>query len=237
MLSFNNKKSFKFKYLLKLNINVFTSLKILKFKKKKWKNFQFFFKNSLKSSRFKKYRIIDQIKILINKKNILELNYKNQYFKKLFIFSKIFNFFFGNFLKKYFVTLKNRLTKFLVTSQNVIFEFLESRLDLILFRAKLFISLKAARQAIKHSHIFVNSKSALLNSVNLKSGDLVQISSTIWYSCKLNLVSLLTWPLIPRHLIVNYNTFEILFLGNFIKETNFIFYSFFQVKIHKFLVN
>lgn len=228
---------FKFKSLLKLNVNVFTSLKVLKFKKKKWKNFQFFFKNSLKNTRFKKYRVIDQIKILINKKNILELNYKNQNFKKLFIFSKIFNLFFGNFLKNYFVALKNRVIKSLVRNQNLIFEFLESRLDLILLRAKLFVSLKSARQAIKHNHIVINNKNVKFNSLNLKSGDLVQVNSIVWQDCKLNLVSLLTWPLIPKYLIVNYNTFEILFLGNFIKETNFVFYSFFQVKIHKFLVN
>jgi ribosomal protein S4 len=223
--------------MLKLNINVLSNLKVLKFKKKKWKSFLYFFKNELNSSKFKKYKIVDQIKFLISKKSIFELNFKNQHFKKLFIFSKIFTLFFGNFSRNYYDNLKKKIKKSCKIVKKFVFEFLESRLDLVLHRSKWFSTIKSAKQCIAHGHVAINKKVIKNNSFVLKSGDLISINLFILNNCKIHLVCSTIWPVTPSFLVLNYKTMEIIFLGNFIKETNFIFYSFFYLKLHKFLIN
>ena len=74
MKNLNIRRVTKLKTLIKLKINVLVNLKILKFKKQKWVNFSRFFKNQFINSKFKKYKIIDQYVVLIDKKNLLELN-------------------------------------------------------------------------------------------------------------------------------------------------------------------
>ena len=133
----------KFKTLTKLKLNILLNLKILKFKKNKWKHFLYFFKNQLKLTKFNKYKIIDQNTNFLNKKDILELNYKNKNFKKKFIFSKIFNLFFGNFSKTYYYSLNKKIKKSCNNIKTFIIEHLESRLDLILFRSKFFVTIKS----------------------------------------------------------------------------------------------
>jgi ribosomal protein S4 len=230
MLNNNFKKArFKplYKKLLKLRVNALYNFKILKLKKKKWENFLYYFKTQFSKTRYKKYRIIDQTKLLINRKNKFESNY-NKSFKKRFISFKIFNIFFGKLKKTYYKNLKDK-TKNVLKTQKLknmklfIIKKLESRLDYVLYKAKFCLTIRSARQYIAHGHINVNKIPIKNSSFILKSGDLVSLNSVLSKKYKKNLTSSLNWPLYPNYLIINYKTMEILFLGSFIDETNSTF--------------
>jgi ribosomal protein S4 len=235
-----------FKQLVKLRINALHNFKVLKFKKNKWKSFLTFFKNQLKTTKYKKYKIIDQDKHLINKKNKYELNFKNLHFKKLFIYSKVSNLFFGKLSKNYYKTLINK-TKHRIKIQKTIKDkkkffigFLESRLDFILLRSKFCPTIRSARQCISHGHVDVNTKTVKSKSFRTKSGDLICLKyagTTMSNSYKKNLAYSTTWPLSPDHLIVNYKTMEIIVLGSIVKETSTVFYYPFYLKLHQSLSN
>ena len=60
------------------------------------------------------------------------------------------------------------------TGQNLI-GILESRLDSVLYRAKLAPTVFAARQIINHGHVMLNDKRCNIASVMLKSGDALQL--------------------------------------------------------------
>lgn len=228
-----------YKQILGLRINALHNLKVLKFKKKKWQEFIYHLKTQLKTTKYKKYKIFDQNKILINKKNKFEIMYKTRYFKKLFVFSKIFNVFFGKLARNYYKNLKKNV-KTLLKKQKVkdiklfITQILESRLDNVLYRSKFCSSIRSARQYIAHGHIFVNKKPIKNKSFLLKSGDLINLNVLLFKKYKLNLVYASPWPLSPINLIINYKTMEILFLGNFLKEKSVFYYPFY-FRLHKTL--
>ncbi len=60
------------------------------------------------------------------------------------------------------------------TGQNLI-GILESRLDAVLYRAKLAPTVFAARQIINHGHVMLNGKRCNISSVMLKAGDALQL--------------------------------------------------------------
>ena len=60
------------------------------------------------------------------------------------------------------------------TGQNLI-GILESRLDAVLYRAKLAPTVFASRQIINHGHVMVNGKRCNISSVMLKAGDDLQL--------------------------------------------------------------
>jgi ribosomal protein S4 len=230
MLNNNSKKTrFKplYKQLLKLRVNALYNFKILKLKKKKWENFLYYFKTQFNKTKYKKYRIIDQSKLLINRKNKFELNY-NKSFKKKFIFFKVFNIFFGKLKKTYYKILKNKIKNTLKTQKikNIklfMIKKLESRLDYVLYKSKFCLTIRSARQYIAHGHINVNKSSIKNPSFILKSGDLISLNPVLLKKYKKNLTCSPNWPLYPNYLIINYKTMEILFFGSSINETNSIF--------------
>ncbi|MDD4606783.1 MAG: 30S ribosomal protein S4 [Patescibacteria group bacterium] len=57
-------------------------------------------------------------------------------------------------------------------------ELLERRLDNVVYRSSLLTSRQAARQAITHGHITVNSKKVDIPSYSVKKGDVVSIKET-----------------------------------------------------------
>jgi ribosomal protein S4 len=233
-----------FKQMVKLRINALHNFKVLKFKKNKWKSFLNFFKNQLKTTKFKKYKIIDQNRHLINKKNKYELNFKNLHFKKLFIYSKVSSFFFGKLTKSYYKTLI-RKTKHKIKTETAIknkkkffIHFIESRLDFILLRSKFCSTIRSARQRIAHGYVNVNSKVVKSKSFRVKSGDLIALkftSTAMSNLYKKTLAYSTAWPLPPSHLIVNYKTMETIFLDNFVKETSTVFYFPFYLRLHQSL--
>jgi ribosomal protein S4 len=114
----------------------------------------------------------------------------------------------------------------------------ESRLDFILLRSKFCSTIRSARQCISHGHVNVNRKNIKSKSFRVKSGDLICLkytSTTMRNSYIKNLAYSTPWPLPPSHIVVNYKTMEIVFLGNFIKETATVFYFPFHLKLHQSL--
>jgi ribosomal protein S4 len=237
MVVFNYSHKIKLKKLITLKINALYNFKILKFKKLKWKKFLQYFRKELAISKYKKYKIIDQMQTLLNKTSIFELNYKNQYFKKWYCFSKIFDFFFGNFPKNYYKNLKNKIKISSDMLKKTVIEFLESRLDLVLYKSKFCSSIKSAKRVIMQGHVNVNGSRIKNCLFLLKSGDLISFSFLIKNNYSTNLVHSKIWPTTPAYLIVNYKTAEIVFLGNLKKTNSFLFYSFFYLNLHKIFNN
>lgn len=223
------KKRFLFyKQINKLQINAINSLKVLQFKKKKWQQFLWLFKNSQQKYKHKKYKVVDQAKFLISKKNKLDLNFKDSYYKKYFITFKIFNLFFGKLTKNFFKKYKKKLKNFKILC------FLESRLDFVLYKSKICSTIKLARHLIIHGFISVNKNIVKNKSFILKPGDLINLNFLLFKKYKFNLICLHSWPLpSPQNLIINYKTFEIVFLGNLNNEKNFIFFYPFYFKLYK----
>src|SRR5690606_27315774 len=52
---------------------------------------------------------------------------------------------------------------------------LESRLDMVVYRAKFVPTIFAARQFVNHGHVTLNGKKANIGSMMVKPGDVVQV--------------------------------------------------------------
>lgn len=213
----------KLKFIRKLKLISLANLKICKFKKKNWLYFSYLLKDQNKNTKYKKFKIVDLNKILLNKKDRLSLNFKNN-FKKNFLKEKIFNYVFGKLKKKYYKKLSKSLTKKLKfkkfsSSKNFILHLFESRLDFILYISKFCSNVRAAKNLISSGYITVNKNIVLSNSFLLNTGDIIKLNVKC---CSINFVYSKKWPIIPNYLLVNFKTKEILYLNNSINN-NFFF--------------
>lgn len=207
------KKPF-YKQFLRLKTNVQNRSKLNSLKKKKWLTFQKYSNNSLKF--FKRYKFKDQFRLFVNRfasrGNSFKKKYKNNLHER-----KLFILFYGTLKKNY---LKKNIKVLLKTSKNnVIYnviEFFESRLDTVLFRSGFCLSISEARKFILQKHVFVNKRLVKTSSYLLKPNDLIEVSTNI-KSRNLVKKKLLTpqlWYALSKHLLINYNTLQILFLYN-----------------------
>lgn len=120
--------------------------------------------------------------------------------------------------------------------KNVNFLFIkifESRIDVILYRAKFTLSIRNAQQLIFHGKIFVNKKRITIKSYLLKPGDLITIDSKCFKLLELNIYKTDIWPIPPKHLNINYKTMQILF-GIFSKNNFFCYLNLEKVLISYF---
>jgi len=101
------------------------------------------------------------------------------------------------------------------TTNYQVLELIESRLDVVLFRACFVSSIKSARQIIKNKHVFVNNKITNSSSFILKSGDFIKISDKYTITTKESILKHSFWPFPPNHLQINFVTFQIIFIGDF----------------------
>ena len=93
--------------------------------------------------------------------------------------------YYGNINERQFRNIyRKALSKRGDTSENLI-ALLESRLDTVVYRAKLAPTVFAARQLINHGHIIVNKKRVNVSSYLLKDTDQVEVSEK---SKKLNVI-------------------------------------------------
>ena len=213
------KKRYKpfYKQFLRLRENVQDRPKLFKFNRQKWKQLQYFSKNKLKF--YKRFKIKDQFQVSVSKfvsrGNSFQKNFKNNLQER-----KRFKLFYGGLKKKY---IKNSIKKNVFSVNNLvnykyfILKFFESRLDIVLYRAKFSLSVRGAAQLILHNHILVNGKVIKNKSYILKSNDLIQVSDNLKIRSlvKKNLDRSNFWPLPPKHLLINYRTLEIIFLYNY----------------------
>ena len=213
-----NQKKFRlkpqYKKLIQLRKNAQNKQKVLLFQKAKWKKFNKYY---LKQQRwFNKYKPKYQNRLVASKFPNRYNSYK-QNFKSTLVTRKIFDLFYG------FIGKKN-LKRTLVQNKKKIRDCLdfikvfEHRLDVVLYRARFCHSMRSAQQYIVHGKVFVNGKVVYSKNYLLKPGDLVSVSLLSLERSYNDGYELDTWPIFPKHLIVNYRTAEIIFTE--IKHTN-----------------
>ena len=146
-----------------------------------------------------------------------------------FIYSlKVFNIFYGGikrkYIKKHITEKKTKLVKYdnYQTFEQQILKFFESRLDSIIHRSKFTLNIKDAKQLILHGHVLVNGQTVRSRSYIVKTGDLIEVAHNVKSRniVKDNLSFSNFWPIPPKHLIINYNTCQILVV--FDKNLNFL---------------
>lgn len=237
-MSFRNKN--KFKQFIKLRENVQDQQKLLKFKKKKWKSFLRFYRKKLKN--FKKFKPLDQSKYVVTRYGTKNTSYNKQ-FRDTLHSGKRLRLFYGGLLKKYFkkkiqTALKtNQINSKNCTSIETRFiELFETRLDTVLYRAKFAPSIRSARQLILHGNIYVNETQVKSKAYRLKHGDIIRLNLNCLDLYETYIIKSVKWPIPPKHIVINYKTLQIIFLGNL--KTNNIANEFtFNLQLQKILAN
>lgn len=241
-MSFQNKNRFRpiFKQFIKLRENVQNRKKILKFKKKKWQSFLKFYGTKFKH--FKKFKPLDHSKHFVTRYGTRGTGY-NKRFRDTLQAGKRLRLFYGNLSKNYFKkSIKTVLNKKKPKSKNlagleiVLLQIFESRLDTVLYRSKFAPSVRSSRQLILHGKVYVNQKQVKSKAYILKRGDIISLSLDCLNLYENNIINSLKWPIPPKHLIINYRTLQILFLGD-MQSTNIANEFSFNLRLQKILIN
>lgn len=223
-----------YKQFLKLKENVQNRHKLLKFKKQKWEKLIHNYKRKLK--RYKKFKPQDQNQYLVSKYPSKNTSYQKRYKETLHAVKRLALFYGGlprKFIKNQIeITKKKRQVK--NTNQSFL-ELFESRLDIVLYRAKFSPSIRNARQLIIHGKVTVNNKPVKSKLYTLKTGDLISIDLKYTHLIETNIRQALIWPIPPKHLFINYKTMQIIF-GD-IKNTNFSTNFSFNLNLERVLVS
>lgn len=189
---------FTLKQIIKYNKNILCN-KILTFKKRKWDEYKFNYKNFLILSKYKRYKVLDHYKILLhffgNRYNSYSYKYKNffDFYRKL----------------KHFYPVKKFIR--LIHKQNLIVKFFETKVDFIMLKSKFCFSIKLAQQNIFNNKVLINSQNVVIKQWFMKTGDVLKflcIPSTY----KNFVLQSQKWP-VPQYTI-NYNIKELVFLKN-----------------------
>ena len=241
-MSFKKKNRFRpiFKQLIKLRENIQNRQKILKLKKKKWKPFLKFYLNKLKT--FRKFKPLDHSKYFVTKYGTRGVSY-NKRFRDTLQSGKRLRLFYGGLLKKYFkqkinsaLNKKRYQSKNLTKIETIFLQLFESRLDIILYRSKFAPTVRSARQLILHGKVYVNQVKVKSKAYNLKSGDIINLDLSCLNLYENHIINSVKWGIPSKHLLINYRTLQILFLGN-IKSINLATEFSFNLRLQKILVN
>jgi ribosomal protein S4 len=215
---FKNKRKLLYKKCLNFRTNIQYKKRLLlyKFKKRKWENFLDFLRRT-HIRRGSNYKLYDVTRYSISQSSFFfSKNYKrvlHNIRKTLFYFGGLKK----QFLKKQISYLNSRKEG---SFKNIrlnyttisLLNFLERRLDVVLYRALFVSSILAARRLIQHGHVKVNDRITTENSTRLCNNDRVTFSivgKVLVYEC---LKESRFWPLPPKYLVINFKTFEIIFL-------------------------
>lgn len=164
----------------------------------------------VKSTKFRSIKVL--------KKDSFSIKLK---LKRLSSFSKSLNSrqslkgFYCNLSEKSFKKLLKKSIESKSKTINKLISFLESRVDLILFRACFVNSLHMARQLISHGFIYINKKQIFSSHISLCTGDVLEIKqNNVFFNAKFKI----------RHFKEYYNLLDIRknnnFLSLFIKSLN-----------------
>jgi ribosomal protein S4 len=211
------KKRYKpfYKQFVRLRRNIQDRPKLFNFNKQKWKRFQQYSKSQLKF--YKRFKIKDQFQLSVSKfaskGNSFQKKFRNNLHER-----KLFSLFYGGLKKRY---MKNVINNEGLASNSKdlrynTLKFFESRLDTVLYRSKFSLSVRGATQFILHGHILVNGLTVRNKSYILKTNDLVEVAYNVKSRSLVekNLDRSNFWPIPPKHLLINYKTFQILFVYN-----------------------
>lgn len=229
-----SKSKFKpvYKKLVNLKENVENRSKLLKFKKKKWKQLINIYKKKL--NLYRKVKPKDQTLYLVTKYPNVNFIYKKIYKNTMNDIRK-FKLINGGLINK---SITNILfTKFNKLMSRLSFlKFFECRLDITLFRCKFAANIRFIRQLILHGRIFVNNKKTTIKSFILKPGDIIKIKLKCYKSLKNNVLKAI-WPIYPKHLVVNYKIMQIVFniLNNNLYLNFFYYINLERIVLSKFV--
>jgi len=113
-------------------------------------------------------------------------------------------------LRKYYKIIKNS------NDNSKIFSLIESRLDVVIYRAGFASSLFEARQLISHGFFFINKIQVNQKNYLLKEGDIIEVKKKHWlliFDKIINYVKGSNKKIpSPPHIQVDYNTLTIIFL-------------------------
>jgi len=176
--------------------------KLLKLKKQKWLNFLLIYKlKNFNNSKFYKFQIIDQYKILLSKNASKFSNYLYIY-RYYFMCLKTIKFLYLKFKQK-----NNKNDKFFVN-------FVENKLTLILIRLKFCLTNRESNFLIKHNLISLNKYNIGLLHYVLNSGDSIKLLTDNNNYFK-SLINCNKWPFPTNNIIINYKLKTFLFLRKF----------------------
>lgn len=218
--------------LLKKNVQNRRKLNRLKFKRRKWKNLITHL-NRLQFRRKKKFIAYDINRYFLSK-IFNSFKYKYNYILQT---KKKFKFFYGgmteNYLKKQvkFVLKKKNSLKYFINHNSFFLNRIETRLDIVLYRAHFALSVRSAKQLILHKHVKVNKKLVTNYSYFLSKNDLIEISKN-FKLVKSNVQNSNIWPLPPKYLNINYKNLQIVFANNNFDYQNYSTYFPFQLDLH-----
>lgn len=222
-----NRHKFFYKQLIKLKENIQNRKKSLSFKKKKWEKFN--------EINYKKFKLKDANQYRVSQYPNRFSSYTKCY-KTTLMEIKKFKLFYGNLPKKLIKKFLSRILK--KNYKNRIIEFLshfERRLDIVLYRSFFARSIRESKQLIVHNKIFVNNKLITFSSYELKSGDMISINPLFFNYIEWNIKKCLTEEILPKHLIINYRTLEII-LGN-MKNINFFSHFLYYLNLEKIMTS
>jgi ribosomal protein S4 len=241
-MSFQKKNRFKpiFKQFIKLRENIQNRQKLLKFRKKKWRSFLKFYKNKLKN--FRKFKSLDHSKYFVTKHGTRGVAYSKR-FRDTLQAGKRLRLFYGGLLSKYFkkkikIALDKNHSNLKGSGglENIFMQIFERRLDTVLYRSKFAPSIRSARQLILHGKVYVNNTQIKNKAFLLKNGDIINLSLKHLDLYERHVLYSVKWPIPPKHLVINYKTLQILFLGN-VKSANLTNEFSFNLRLQKVLVN
>ena len=112
----------------------------------------------------------NQIQYELSRKNARSSDFKKQLKER-----KKLALIYGHLSKKYIKKVLKQAAKLNGKKHDNFFFLLEARLDVVLFRACFFSSIKSARQWINHNKILVNNQLINTSSYKLKPGDIISI--------------------------------------------------------------
>lgn len=206
-----------YKQFLRLRQNVQNRSKLFTFKKQKWQRFNQNLKKQLKF--YKRFKVRDQFQLSVSKfasrGNSFQRKFRNNLHQR-----KTFGLFYGGLKKSYLkksilksINTKNYGNPNLSDYRHVTLKFFESRLDTVIHKANFSLSIQEASQLILHGHVLVNGKPVKTKSYHLSTNDLIEIAHNKKSRAlvKKSIDRSNFWPIPPKHLLVNYNTLQILF--------------------------
>lgn len=227
-----------YKQFIKLRQKIQNTKKLLTFTKQKWDNYLQFIKRTLRF--FKRFKLRNQVgHVAILEATNKWTSYQRGRFRQILHTYKRFKIFYGGFSEK---KIKKHIRQALAKndSKKLKIKFLklfESKLDVVLFRAKFSTSVKSARQLIAHGKIKVNNNRVKSQGYLLKSGDLISIDYKYKKLIERGPVTSRSrvWPTPPKHLIINYKTLQIIF--GTIHNIHFAQFFSFNLNLDKLLFN
>ena len=189
---------------------------------------------------YKKFKPMDHSRYLLTKYGTKGTGYQKRFRDKLNT-SKSLRLLYGGLgksnLKKALNLIRNKKNS-TFNSKIKFLKMFEARLNTVLYRAKFCTSIKEANQLILHGKIYVNKNKIKNKYYLLNKGDIVSLNTkhlSINNITKL-IESCITWPIPPKHLLINYKTMQILFLNN-IKSANLSVLYLFNLNLHKMINN